>query len=47
MKPLMFDRVAQRARDCFLAGNFVEGLRAPLTRDDLIGHAVWFDFAFG
>jgi hypothetical protein len=47
MKPLMLDRVAQCACDCFLASYFVEGLRAPFTRDDLIGHAVWFDFAFG
>jgi len=46
MKPLMLDRVAQCACDCFLASYFVEGLWAPLTRDDLIGHAVWFDFCF-
>src|SRR5437867_1165867 len=34
----MLNRIAQRARDSFLASYFVEGLRAPLTRDYLIGH---------
>src|SRR5678816_1149843 len=38
MQSLMHDGVAQRARDRFLPGHFVESLRAPLARDYLIGH---------
>jgi len=38
MQPLMLDGIAKRARDWLLAGNFVEGLGAPLARDYLIGH---------
>ncbi len=36
MQPLMLDRVRERARDRFLAGDFLERLRTPLTGDDLI-----------
>src|SRR6185369_5074985 len=38
MQPLMLDGIAERARNWFLSGDFVEGLRAPLARDYLIGH---------
>ena len=38
VKSLMLDRIAERARDGFLACYFVEGLRAPLPGDYLIGH---------
>ena len=34
----MLDGIAESARDGLLAGYFVEGLRAPLARDYLIGH---------
>jgi hypothetical protein len=42
MKPLMLDRIAERARDGFLTCDFVEGLGAPFPRDNLIGHVVSF-----
>src|SRR5215208_7049905 len=42
----MLDGVAERARDWFLACYFVEGLRAPLPRDNLIGHRKFFRFSF-
>ena len=38
MKALMLDRIAECASDRFLACYFVEGLRAPLPGDYLIGH---------
>src|SRR5213075_1329375 len=38
VQPLMFNRVAERACDRFLACYLVEGLRAPLSGDNLIGH---------
>ena len=38
VQSLVLDRIAQRARDRFLAGNFFKGLRAPFPGDNLIGH---------
>jgi hypothetical protein len=38
MEPLMFDGIAQRARDGFLPGNFIKSLRAPFACDYLICH---------
>src|SRR4026209_1128801 len=38
MQPLMLDGIAEGARNGLLAGYFVEGLRAPLARDHVIGH---------
>ena len=38
MQPLVFNGVAQRARDRLLAGDFFKSLWAPFARDDLIRH---------
>ena len=40
MQPVVLDRVAQRARDRFLPGDFVKCLRAPFAGDYLIGHKI-------
>jgi hypothetical protein len=36
--PTHYDRVAERRGDVLLARNLIEGLRSPLSRDDLIAH---------
>jgi hypothetical protein len=38
VQPVMLDRIFQRLRDQFLAGDLVKGLRPPFSRDYLIGH---------
>ncbi len=38
MDSLVFDGVAQGARDWFLTGDFVKSLRPPLACDYLVGH---------
>jgi hypothetical protein len=38
MQPLMLDRIAERARNGFLARHFFKGLRAPFASDYLVGH---------
>jgi hypothetical protein len=36
MQTVVYERVAQCARDCFLTGNFLESLRSPFSCDDLV-----------
>jgi hypothetical protein len=38
MQPLVLDGVAERARDWFLACDFIECLWTPFARDYLVGH---------
>ncbi len=38
MEPLVFDGIAERARDVLLPRHLLEGLRAPFACDDLISH---------
>ena len=38
MQALVLDGVPERARDVLLPRDLLEGLRAPLACDDLVGH---------